>query len=320
MSFADIFATPSFGFGGANAHAILEGYTSKLSQADNATVFSPFIFSAASQASLLGYLISFRNYVSGQGPELSMRDLAFTLHSRRTRHAFAVSVSAASSTELLAKLDQKIDEVRKNPDDGPGVRSAPASGDGPRILGIFTGQGAQWPRMCADLITHSPGARRIIDGFDAHLAALPPAMRPDWSIAEELLKGQGSSRVHDPIVAQTICVATQLLVTDILKAAGVKFTAVVGHSSGEIAASYAAGRISAGDAILMSWHRGLSVSKEQDDDKPGAMMAVGSTQEDIQQLLDEPEYVIHRSQNLEASIRQKLSGPLQYSHLSLSDH
>ncbi|KAK7224846.1 hypothetical protein V2G26_012849 [Clonostachys chloroleuca] len=280
----------SFGFGGANAHAILEGYTSKLSQADNATVFSPFIFSAASQASLLGYLISFRNYVSGQGPELSMRDLAFTLHSRRTRHAFAVSVSAASSTELLAKLDQKIDEVRKNPDDGPGVRSAPASGDGPRILGIFTGQGAQWPRMCADLITHSPGARRIIDGFDAHLAALPPAMRPDWSIAEELLKGQGSSRVHDPIVAQTICVATQLLVTDILKAAGVKFTAVVGHSSGEIAASYAAGRISAGDAILMSWHRGLSVSKEQDDDKPGAMMAVGSTQEDIQQLLDEPEF------------------------------
>lgn len=219
-----------------------------------------------------------------------MRDLAYTLHSRRTRFPFAVSFAAPTPEVLLSKINSKIDRVRSRPDESVGVRTARTATSSPRILGVFTGQGAQWAQMGAELISKSPAARRIIDRLDAQLASLPEEARPSWTIAEELLKDASISQINDPTFAQSLSLAVQILLVDILKAAGVELTAVVGHSSGEIATAYAAGRISAEDAISMSYHRGLSVSAIKDEEgRPGAMMAVGTSREDIQELLDEPE-------------------------------
>lgn len=160
------------------------------------------------------------------------------------------------------------------------------------MLGIFTGQGAQWATMGAELVTNSPAARNTIDRLDARLARLPENARPRWTIAAELLRGSETSKISDPNLSQPLTLAVQILLVDILEAAGVQFTAIVGHSSGEIAAAYAAKRISADDAICMSYHRGLSVSSVQHQGRPGAMLAVGTSQEDMQELLDEPEYVL----------------------------
>lgn len=221
-----------------------------------------------------------------------MRDLAFTLHSRRTRFPYTASFSATSPDVLLSKISKKLETSRSRPDEGLGIRAAQLGNSGPRILGIFTGQGAQWATMGAELISKSPAARGIIDRLDARLARLSESARPRWTIAEELLKDAASSNIGDPNLAQPLSLAVQILLTEILEAAGVRFTAVVGHSSGEIAAAYAAKRISAEDAICMSYHRGLSVgaSKEKGGRK-GAMLAVGTSREDVQELLDEPEYV-----------------------------
>lgn len=53
---------------------------------------------------------------------------------------------------------------------------------------------------------------------------------------------------------------------------GIKPAAVIGHSSGEIAASYAAGAITAESAIALSYYRGLLVDEVGSE---GAMAAVG---------------------------------------------
>lgn len=145
--------------------------------------------------------------------------------------------------------------------------------------------------MGFELITSSAAARQIIDGLDAALASLPLEDRPLWTIAEELQKEEGSSRIGDAVFSQPICTAVQIMLVDILKSAGVEFTAVVGHSSGEIAASYAAGRLSANAAIRVAYYRGLSMTLEQAQPKAGAMMAVRTSQEDMEELLQEPEYV-----------------------------
>lgn len=64
----------------------------------------------------------------------------------------------------------------------------------------------------------------------------------------------------------------QIALVNLLAEWGVKPTAVVGHSSGEIAASYAAGAITAESAIALSYYRGLLVDEVG---KEGAMAAIG---------------------------------------------
>lgn len=77
---------------------------------------------------------------------------------------------------------------------------------------------------------------------------------------------------------------------NLLRATGVEFTAVIGHSSGKIGAAYAAGMISAEDAICIAYYRGLhSDLAYGTNGQQGAMMAVGSSFEDVHALCEEPE-------------------------------
>lgn len=55
----------------------------------------------------------------------------------------------------------------------------------------------------------------------------------------ELLKDKNSSRINDPELSQSICTAVQVALVDLLRSLGVIPAAVIGHSSGEIAAAYA---------------------------------------------------------------------------------
>ncbi|KAI1638954.1 polyketide synthase-like protein [Biscogniauxia mediterranea] len=284
----------SFGFGGANAHAILESYSSSTSppDADSSPILPPFIFSAASEAALVRYLESFHKYLVAEGAGINMVDLAYTLNARRSRFPFAVAFSAFTSEQLASKIQKKLEAVKSDSGERLGIRVRQNPGASkPRILGIFTGQGAQWARMGAELMTNSPSARRMLERLEARLACLPAEKRPAWSLTEELLKDASTSLMNTSTMSQTLCTAVQILLVDILRSAHVEFTSVVGHSSGEIAAAYAVGLISAEDAICIAYYRGVYAKLSRGaEGQPGAMMAVGSSIEDIQELLQEPEF------------------------------
>ncbi|CAJ2504343.1 Uu.00g117370.m01.CDS01 [Anthostomella pinea] len=284
-----------FGFGGTNAHAILENYESaeslSSSPPDESPNFLPLVFSAASESSLLAYLDAFCVYLRG-GPTLSLRNLAYTLESCRTSFQISTSVAARTVEDLCTKLEGKIQGARSNADELAGHRSMFRLPDHkPRIIGIFTGQGAQWPRQGSDLIENSPTAYRTLEALELRLARLPPQDRPTWSLIEELQKEPSSSLVHQAELSQPLCTAIQILQVDVLRAAGVVLCDVVGHSSGEIAAAYAAGRISAEDAICIAYYRGRYSNMAQGSrGQPGAMMAVSTSLEDIQELCEFPDF------------------------------
>ena len=162
----------------------------------------------------------------------------------------------------------------------------------PKILGVFTGQGAQWPGQGLELIAYSQQARRIVEALEARLSQLPPEDRPSWSLMKELQKDPSISHLHKATLSQPLCTAIQILQIDVLKATGIEFSAVVGHSSGEIAAAYAAGRISSNDAICIAYYRGLYTDSlaEGSNGRPGAMMAVEATFSDISELCQSPEF------------------------------
>ncbi|KAL2842427.1 hypothetical protein BJX68DRAFT_270607 [Aspergillus pseudodeflectus] len=266
----------SFGFGGANAHCILEEYTPPTRQEDDAapsTHFSPLVFSAASEAALRQMLLATESYLHST-PNVDMRDLAYTLQHRRSTlpyRAYRAAVAASwiqNGKDALEMIQSEKLGIRHN------ARHQPA-----RVLGIFTGQGAQWPRMGAQLVEKSPFARSRIAEFDAALQTIENLDHcPTWSIYDQLVAQPESSRVTEAAVSQPLSLAVQILLVDILRAAGISLTAVVGHSSGELGAAYAAGMISAADAIRVAYLRGLHTrlaASPNPNISRGAMVAVG---------------------------------------------
>lgn len=101
----------------------------------------------------------------------------------------------------------------------------------------LAGQGAQWPAMGADLIRSSELVRQRILELEKSLADLPAGDRPEWSLTEQLLAGKETSRLSEAAFSQPLCTAVQVALVDLLRTAGINFTTVVGHSSGEIAAA-----------------------------------------------------------------------------------
>ena len=142
--------------------------------------------------------------------------------------------------------------------------------------------------MGRGLLDSSPIFRKVIVDCDNSLASLPD--KPSWSIVEELGRPKEETKIHKAEFSQALCTALQLGLVVLLDSWGLKPHAVVGHSSGEIAAAYAAGLISAEDAIINAYYRGLVLSQAESESKDtavkGAMCAVGLGEQEASKLLE----------------------------------
>lgn len=74
----------------------------------------------------------------------------------------------------------------------------------------------------------------------------------------EILKQKSQSRLSEAEFSQPCCTAIQIALVDLLRAWNIKPAAVIGHSSGEIGAAYASGVLTAPEAILVAYYRGLA--------------------------------------------------------------
>lgn len=212
----------------------------------------------------------------------NLRDLAWTL-SRRSAFSLRTWYSAHTLEELRTKVRAALD-AKKNDSKDLGVRPSHKTQS---ILGIFTGQGAQWPRMGQRLVESSPFAAAIMEQLDASLQSLPKQDRPSWSLKEELSKPSESSRVMEGTFSQPLCAAVQIILVELLKEAGITFDVVVGHSSGEIGAAYAAGFLNAQDAVRIAYYRGLfGKLASGPNGASGTMLAVGTSMEDAKELAE----------------------------------
>ncbi|RDW90313.1 uncharacterized protein DSM5745_02088 [Aspergillus mulundensis] len=276
----------SFGFGGANAHAIVESYdppsnsSLEICKETMTETAIPYTFSGYSEKALMAQLTSFVEYLD-TNPE-KLRDVAWTL-SRRSAFAIRTTVSGNNVETLKEKLQAKIDGKNK---DGKslGLR---ASVKNQKILGVFTGQGAQWPKMGLRLLQSSATARHIFDSLEKSLVELPEEDRPSWSLSQELQREAEDSRVMEGQFSQVLCTAVQIMLVDLLHSVGVSFDGVVGHSSGEIAAAYAAGYLSSNDAIRVAYYRGkFGKLAHGRDGTSGGMLAAGTDMADATELCE----------------------------------
>ncbi|KAI1125435.1 polyketide synthase [Nemania abortiva] len=277
----------SFGFGGANAHAILESYeqplTNGVAKFGSRSTFTPFVFSAASEQSLRASLSAYATFLEAH-PNVNPGDLAYTLRERRSLFPYRATFPASSIEKLGSNIRAGLEDSTAS----IGVRAS----EGVSILAVFTGQGAQYARMGAELISKSPLAKRIIQGLEGHLARLPKEDRPNWSLEAEMLADASKSRFTESSISQPLNTALQLMMVDLLRAANVKFSGIVGHSGGEVAAAYAAGFLSARDALYLAYYRGINCehAASPNGDIPGAMIVVGTSMEDAVALCEDEEF------------------------------
>lgn len=104
---------------------------------------------------------------------------------------------------------------------------------------LFTGQGSAWYGMGRELL-EEPTLRQSISVSQEHLQSLGCT----WSLKEELSCDKSLSRVSYARYSQPICTALQIALSNMMDAWNILPTAVVGHSSGEIAAAYCAQALS----------------------------------------------------------------------------
>ncbi|KAI4105286.1 MAG: hypothetical protein L6R37_002834 [Teloschistes peruensis] len=269
----------SFGYGGTNAHVILEKHdfavqpqdqTPELPEQVAEMVYGrPYLLPLSSHSEKAGKLLtrSLSTYLE-RHPDMVVRDLAFSLAIRRSLHRYR-SFAIGSNQETA---------VRELESPQPIAAWTSSKDATPRLGFVMTGQGGQWFAMGRQLVQKSPFFRETLLRCDDVLQRLPDS--PDWSVVEELLRPKEASRLAETRFSQPICTALQLAILDLLTQWGIKPSGVVGHSSGEMAAAYAAGILSFESTIVAAYYRGLYMSNsiEGMESKPGAMLAVGMSE------------------------------------------
>ena len=237
----------AFGFGGINAHAILEEYTGPnqapwlLREWDSEL----FVFSGDSRAAVAEDAQQTLALLRASDDALSLKDLAWTLNCNRPMGPVRMSVVGLSHTDLAAKLERAIkrlgDEKTRNIKEIEGIYhfKEPLGLNG-KLAFLFPGEGSQYRNMLGDLCIHFPEVRQVFDlmdrAYENHARDYLPSdvifPPPFGSPSQERMYNMDSG-------AETVFCANQAMYA-LIEKLGIRPDAMVGHSTGEHSALLAA--------------------------------------------------------------------------------
>lgn len=298
----------AFGFGGINAHLVLEEYVP--AQATAPTLLhrdwpsEVLVFSGSDWAAVGEAIAQVQQYLEQQ-PEVSLADLAYTL-SQRPLGSHRLALVASATHELTVKLAKALTSLTEPQDGRRATRSGIYTGvvDPARPAGatcfLFPGEGSQYPDMLSDLCLYFPQVRAWFDLLDSTFAerrTCPPSQLifpPPTGLAaaeQELVQQQ----LYQMDVASEIVFIASMALCELLQSFRVPCDAMVGHSTGENTALIASGTIRLADrAELQEKMRQLNqiyLDLEVNGGIPqGALLTVGALEpQSLQPLLAEME-------------------------------
>ncbi|MCD9880830.1 type I polyketide synthase [Streptomyces guryensis] len=227
-----------FGFGGTNAHAVLE-------ERRPAVLSPPPAEEPAARLHLLSDVDTerLRDTASrladwlrtSEAGAVRPGDIARTLAGRAGRGPVRAAVAAADRGELADVLDA-LAQGR------PHARLLTGEGDlvGRGPVWVFSGYGSQWAGMGRRLLAEEPAFVSAVEKIDAQLAP-----ECGLSLYDHLASGEGLELLE---VAQPVLFGLQVALAELWRSYGVEPAAVIGHSMGEVAAAVCAGALDVPDA------------------------------------------------------------------------
>lgn len=290
----------SFGFGGANAHVLLQEHaaiprTPRVMD-QSAPSLPPLLLSARNEAALKALAERYAKHLS-QLTENAYYDFAYNAAYRRERLEKRLILQTSSVGEAV----QQLKDFASGETPALVVRQDAPAEPG-EIAFIYAGNGSQWVGMGQLLYAEHPAFAEIIDELDHKLAP-----HCGFSLLAALLADEAHSQIDDTAVAQALLFAIQVAITRILANAGITPFAVTGHSVGEVAAAWAAGALSLDEAILVICARSAAQAKTRG---AGRMAAISLAESALRDWLAEGLWPDIEIAGINSPNNLTVSGPL----------
>lgn len=267
----------SFGFGGANAHVILETAAPDLPQASGtpAHLPVPVLVSGKTAEALKCAARELAAFVRQPQNIDALHDIAWSSAFHRDWHEHRAIVMADDRERLATALDALGTGTVAPPHLASGIAVAAAED----VAFVYSGNGSQWEGMGRELFADNPVFRKTVATIDAIFEPLS-----GWSLADEFAGKNGAGRYERTEIAQPALFALQVGITAMLRQGGITAAAVAGHSVGEVAAAWASGALSLPQAVQVIYHRSQCQAQTKGR---GQMTAVGLGEAAARQLLAE---------------------------------
>ncbi|KAM9968915.1 hypothetical protein ACTFIW_000318 [Dictyostelium discoideum] len=230
-------------------------------------------FSANSANSLNLYQSKFKNIINNQ---FNFIDFTKNQIYSKSNYLYQRSVVIASnSNELFEKILNKKQIQTKNSI----ISNMSFKGKNPITIFVFSGQGSQYPKMGLQLYNNESIFKKSIDLIDSKLSKYY-----GYSVWEKItttIKDDDLTSIQDPTIAQPAVCMLSVSLFELYKHWGVNPSFIVGHSLGEISASYCSGMIDLDTFCYTVYHRSIAQTKTHGN---GRMLSINISDEEFKSI------------------------------------
>lgn len=244
----------AFGFGGINAHVVLEEYAGNETERSHLLHWETevCILEGSSRQDLIQKGERLQNYLKLVS-EAPLKDLAYTLNSQLKDRPYRLSIVASSIKDLVHKLEHALrrlaDPQCQQIKDHRGIYffKEPLSRQG-KLAFMFPGEGAQYTNMLLDLCLHFPEVRACFDLVNRVFIGHPRNYLPSdfifpRSTVSEHQRSEAEKRLWQIEGAVEAVLIANWAMWTLLTQLEIQPDAIVGHSTGDYSAMFASGII-----------------------------------------------------------------------------
>ncbi|HWI20961.1 MAG TPA: beta-ketoacyl synthase N-terminal-like domain-containing protein, partial [Vicinamibacterales bacterium] len=236
----------SLGIGGSNAHVILEeapAVAEVINQRERTA--QVLALSGKTEQALWDQVDRYIAFL-GEQRDANVADVCFTANAGRHHFDYRIAVTGRSIAELR---DALIERQRQHREGSAAV--TPVPGAKPKVVFLFTGQGAQYAGMCRELYETQPAFRRVLERCQEILSS-----ELEVPLLEVLYDEQHAELINQTAYTQPALFAVEYALAELWRSWGVRPDACLGHSVGEYVAACLAGVFSLEDGLKIVAARG----------------------------------------------------------------
>lgn len=259
----------SFGIGGTNAHIVLE-QAPKPQETNDVRPQKLILVSGKTENSYFGNLKSLQKFLKNN-PEAHLENIAYTLQTGRAYHSFRGSFVASTPEDLINSLENAIKDEETNYLENTGSRQ--------RVAFMFSGQGSQYPGMCAELYKTEKDFQLIVD------QCLEKIKQLTGMDLKPVIFGEKPDNTELDEIAITLpaLFVIEYAMASMLMKWGIRPDVMIGYSFGEYVAACISEVFEFEDALKLVLKRAALLQKAP----AGAMLSVVISEQKLMPLIED---------------------------------